>query len=649
MASSKPRTRPVRTLVVLGVMIVALFASVFAGTQFDAKSDDNPGGASWAPQLALDLQGGTQLILAPVTSDGQEVTDEDINQSIAVIRQRIDSSGVAEAEIARQGDKNIVVGIPGEVSQETIDLIVTPAQMTFRPVLQVGSPLPVTDPEATDAPTDAADATLGEPATDETVDESTDDAAADDPASEDSAADSTEAATEPAPEPTDPSDLAQITPAVQEEFDALDCTNPENLVGGIASDPNTPFVTCDQDGLAKYILGPVEVEGSDIDHASSGLRTNSQGIQTNEWAVNLDFTNEGADTFQSVSERLVTLPSPQNQFGIVLDGLVISAPSMNAVITNGQAEISGNFTRESSATLSSQLNFGALPLTFDVQSQEQISATLGADQLQKGLIAGIIGLILVAIYSVFQYRALGLLTLGSLIIAGLVTYGVITLLSWTYGYRLSLPGVAGLIVAIGITADSFIVYFERVRDEIRDGRGLTAAVDRGWDRARRTIIASDVVNFLAAAILYLLAVGGVQGFAFTLGLTTLVDLIIVFFFTHPMMQLLARTKFFGEGHPASGMDPRRLGVESIRYAGRGTVRRKAASTAADESIESTDGATAPGERASVSRRAPVTVGAGSGADDGMTIAERRAARRRAAADETTTDGEPTREQDEEKN
>lgn len=647
MASSKARTRPVRTLVVLGLMIVALFASIFAGTHLDPKTDDNPSGASWEPQLALDLQGGTQLILAPVTSDGQEVTDEDINQSIAVIRQRIDSSGVAEAEIARQGDSNIVVGIPGEVSQETIDLIVTPAQMTFRPVLAVAGPLPATDPEAADEPTD----TSGDESADATVDEgdgTTESADGTESAADEAATDdASDAATEPAPVPTDPSDLAQITPEVQTQFDELDCTDPANLVGGEPSDPNLPLVTCDQDGLGKYILGPVEVEGSDIDHATSGLRTNSQGIQTNEWAVSLTFTNDGADTFQAVSERLVGLPSPQNQFGIVLDGLVISAPSMNAVITNGEAEISGNFTRESSATLASQLNFGALPLTFEVQSQEQISATLGADQLQKGLIAGLIGLALVAVYSVFQYRALGLVTVASLLIAGLITYGVITLLSWTYGYRLSLPGVAGLIVAIGITADSFIVYFERIRDELRDGRGMTASVERAWARARRTIIASDTVNFLAAAILYLLAVGGVQGFAFTLGLTTLVDLIVVFLFTHPVMQLLAKTKFFGEGHPASGLDPRRLGVESVRYAGRGTVRRAAGGTKAAAAEAS---AIPQSGDATSDERQPVAVGGReSDAEDGMTIAERRAARRRAAAAESTRDGETSRDQDEEQN
>ncbi len=255
---------------------------------------------------------------------------------------------------------------------------------------------------------------------------------------------------------------------------------------------------------------------------------------------------------------------------MVLDGLVISAPRVEAIITNGQAVISGSFTRDSAATLASQLNFGALPLTFEVKTEQTISATLGSEQLQRGILAGLIGLALVAVYSIFQYRGLASVTIASLIVAGGITYVLIALLSWTQGYRLSLPGVAGLIVAIGITADSFIVYFERVRDELRDGRTLPSAVSHAWTRARRTILASDAVNFLAATVLYFLAVGGVRGFAFTLGLVTIVDLVVVFMFTHPMLELLARTRFFAEGHRFSGLDASQL-TEGARYAGRGRI------------------------------------------------------------------------------
>ena len=326
---------------------------------------------------------------------------------------------------------------------------------------------------------------------------------------------------------------------------------------------------------------------------------------------------------------------------MVLDGLVISAPSLKpgVIISDGKAVISGNFTRESAASLANQLNFGSLPISFTVQSEEQISATLGSEQLRMGLIAGLIGLILVVVYSMFQYRALGLVTVSSLVVSATMTYAIITLLSWLYGYRLSLPGVAGLIVAIGITADSFIVYFERIRDELREGRVLVAAVERGWDRARRTILASDTVNLLAAVVLYLLAVGGVKGFAFTLGLTTLLDILVVFMFTHPVLELLSKTKFFGEGHVLSGLDPRRLGVPSVRYAGRGRVVTVPPPEPAPRTPSSSRARSTP------DRACRSSVGAPNEA--GLTIAERRAAAKKASAeptdapvDGTSTESEP---------
>jgi len=606
---------------VLGAVIVAIFGSLFAGTQM---SDD----AAWTPKLALDLEGGTQLILTAVTENNEPITSETITQAINVIRQRVDSSGVAEAEITSQGGRNIVVSLPGNPSEETIALVSKSAQMTFRPVLAIGAP----QATSADGTTDGATA----PPSDETAapaDGSTDGA----PEATDGAA---EEATPPSdtpskPAPDSPSDVEYyVTPAVEAAFDSLDCTNPDNLIGGEVADPDKALATCDEDGTAKYLLGPVEIKGSDVSSATSGLRTTSTGATTNEWVVDIKFNSEGTKLFRETTTRLQGLAAtpPQNQFAMVLDGLVISAPSLDAgvIISNGEAQISGTFNRESAATLANQLNFGALPLTFDLQSQEQISATLGTEQLQKGLIAGAIGLLLVVIYSLFQYRALGMVTVASLLIAGVVTYGVIAVLSWTQGYRLSLPGVAGLIVAIGITADSFIVYFERIRDELRDGRSLAPAVDRGWDRARRTILASDAVNFLAAVVLYFLAVGGVRGFAFTLGLTTLIDLLVVFFFTHPLMTLLARTRFFASGHRFSGLDPRRLGAAATRYVGRGKVVPGAASAPDADTLET------PGSRV------PVAAGVRSGAAT-MTIAERRAAERAAAqasGSEQTTRDEP---------
>ena len=397
-----------------------------------------------------------------------------------------------------------------------------------------------------------------------------------------------------------------------------------------------PFATCGDDG-AQYILGPVEVEGSRITGATAGLQTNSQGQTSNSWEVNLSFDGTGADQFGAVTSRLVNLPAPRNQFAIVLDNVVISAPRTLSAITGGQAQITGNFTQETSQSLANQLRFGALPISFVVQTESSISATLGDEQLRRGLLAGLIGLGLVVLYSLLQYRALGLVTVASLTIAGAITYGLVLLLGWRQGLRLSLPSVAGLIVAIGITADSFIVYFERVRDEVREGRTLAAAVELAWARARRTILISDAVSFLAAVVLYLLAVGGVRGFAFTLGLTTIVDIVVVFLFTKPMVTLLSRTRFFGGGHRLSGFDAQHLG-RAVAYAGRGRVRSGASGVAgaaagATGSVAATAGSDDSATAEAAGRpRARRTAGKGGAvpAGSGTTIAQRRAAAKRAA-------------------
>ncbi len=552
-----------RTLVTLGVIVIALFGALLAGARWS--------NGSLVPELALDLQGGTQLVLQPVASDAGKITPQTIAQAINIIRQRIDASGVAEAEITSQGSNQIVVGIPGSPSQATIDLVKQAAQMDFRTVLKVGSPAVGT------AETAAAGLAT----------------------------------------PTAVNDQAWLTQDVLTAFAAYDCTDKKNLTGGTTAsgDPATAVIACEADGSAKYVLGPVALAGTEISTASSGLETLPNGSVGNQWIVNLNLNSKGATAFREVTTLLQPLAQPLNQFAMVLDGLVISAPRVQSIISNGQAVISGSFTRETAATLASQLNFGALPLTFEVKTEQTISATLGSEQLQRGILAGLIGLALVAVYSIAQYRALASVTIASLVVAGGITFGLIALLSWTQGYRLSLPGVTGLIVAIGITADSFIVYFERVRDELRDGRSLPAAVSHGWSRARRTILASDAVNFLAAMVLYFLAVGGVRGFAFTLGLTTLVDLAVVFLFTHPMLEVLGRTKFFAEGHRFSGLDASQL-TEGARYAGRGRVAVPVLSKATDAFDD----------------EARIDTEAGKP----LTIAERKAAARAAAT--TATDG-----------
>ena len=302
--------------------------------------------------------------------------------------------------------------------------------------------------------------------------------------------------------------------------------------------------------------------------------------QNGQWVVNVVFDADGAKTFGEVSQRLYAFTqagkSPQNQFAFVLDGAVISAPSMNGVILDGKPQISGSFTQESSKTLADQLKYGALPLSFEVQSSNSISATLGSQQLQIGMIAGLIGLALVALYSLIVYRALGFVIIASLAVMGVLTYITLCILAWRMGFRLSLAGVAGLIVTIGFTADSFIVYFERIRDELRDGKSITGAVEDGWGRAKRTIYISKSINILAAVVLYILADATVKGFAFTLGLTTVIDILIFILFTHPVMQLLARTRFFGGGHPLSGLDPEALGAV---YRGRAQFRQPVAAGA----------------------------------------------------------------------
>jgi preprotein translocase subunit SecD len=496
---------------------------------------------SWTPKLALDLEGGTQIILAPQLEDGQDVTTEQLDQAVAIIRDRIDASGVSEAEITTQGDQNVVVSIPGTPDKATLDRIQSSAKLEFRPVL------------STEA---AATAAVGEEGSTET------------PAPSDEASPSLEST--PSVSPTDASDTNWITPALADQYTNFDCANLD-AEGANVAPADQPLVTCDATGTYKYILGPTEVAGSTISDATSGLVLNQQGASTGAWGVNIVFDAEGTEQFADVTTRLFGygVGDARNQFAIVLDGRVISAPSTNAAITDGKPQISGSFDQETAKTLADQLKFGALPIGFEVQSSEVISSTLGSSQLQSGLIAGLIGLILVFGYSLFQYRLLGLVTVASLVVAAVVTYFVIVIMSWREGYRLSLAGVAGLIVAIGFTADSFIVYFERIRDELRDGRALVSAVEAGWKRALRTIFAAKAVNLLSAVVLFILAVGNVRGFALTLGVTTIIDVIIVVLFTHPVLQLLATTKYFASGHPMSGLDPNALGAV---YRGRAQFR-----------------------------------------------------------------------------
>lgn len=517
---AKARTRGARALVWLFVVIAGLTGANAAAVAW--------GGGSWAPQLALDLEGGTQIVLEPRLAEGASISQEQLDQAVSIIRQRVDASGIAETEITTQGGRNVVVALPGEPDAATMQRIQASAKMEFRPVLaSAAANVAGTQPEATET----------------------------DPAEESASAD-----------PTDAWDQAWITPEVQSEFDAFLC---EDVDPTQVADPDRPFITCSADGSARFILGPVAVDGASIEDAQVSAATNSQGQATGGWAVNLELSGEGPANFEAVTRAITGLPEPTNQFAVVLDSTVLMPITSNAIITDGNAQITGGFSQEGAQSLADQLRFGALPVSFQVQSNETISPTLGASQLQAGLIAGLIGLVLVAAYSIFQYRALGLVVVLSLGVAGILTYLVVTFLSSTEGYRLSLAGIAGLVISIGITADSFIVYFERIRDELREGKQLTSALESGWKRAFRTILVSDAVSFLAAVILFLLSVGNVRGFAYTLGITTFIDVIVVALFTHPLLRLLARTRFFSSGHPLSGLDPDALGAV---YRGRARFR-----------------------------------------------------------------------------
>jgi preprotein translocase subunit SecD len=531
-ASSSPTRHAWRVLLGLLIVTAVLFGINSLGV-YVFKTDAGKPASSWAPELALDLQGGTQIILGAESPDGAAPTEDQLNQAAAIIRQRVDASGVAEADITTEGGRNIVVQIPGVADQATRDRIQASAKLELRPVILA------TDPATSFVGEDGNETPYPTP---------------------DDAMNAT-----PTAKPTDASDPSWVTDKLAAELQSYDCSAKHDSTN---APEDEPLIACEEDGSAKYLLGPVEPDGTVINDATAGREQ-----QSGRWTVNLVFDDKGTEIFGKVSQRLnanrIAQQAPRDRFAFVLDGKVLSAPTMQAVILNGKPSISGNFTQDSAKALADQLRYGALPLSFTVESSDTISATLGSQQLEIGLITGLIGLGLVALYSLITYRALGWVIMASIGVMGVLTYIIIAILAWRMGFRLSLAGVAGLIVSIGFTADSFIVYFERIRDELRDGKSIVAAVEDGWGRAKRTIYISKSINILAAVVLYVLADATVKGFAFTLGLTTLIDVFIFVIFTHPVMQLLARTRFFGGGHKLSGLDPHALGAV---YRGRAQFR-----------------------------------------------------------------------------
>jgi preprotein translocase subunit SecD len=573
-----PTSKPARLLIALVVLIVALATWAFwPGTEHSIK-------------LGLDLQGGTQVILQPrPVTEGAEITEEQLQQTVAIIRQRVDGLGVSEAEVTTQGTGSgavIVVSVPGVEQDRVVDLVKRTALLDFRPVWGLYGPGPVTAASASPSPSAA-------PSSSAAASPSASAAATPAPSASPSAAasGSASAVSTPAPATTgspSPSASAQAAPLIQakenspefqQQIAELDCTNPLNYTGGRPDDPTLWLGTCERTGSAKYNLEPAFIRGTNVTNASAQLPQNGVG-----WVVSLEFDGEGAKALATASTNLTQLPecgtagaNPCNAFAIVLDGVVVSSPRFNEPILGGQAQIEGNFTAEEAKDLANVLKYGALPVTLEPVDITTVSPTVGNDQLKAGILAGLIGLALVMIYLLFYYRALGLVAVFSLVLAALITYLAFIVLSKTIGLTLTLAGVAGAIVAIGITADSFIVYFERIRDEIREGRSLRVAVDTGWVRARRTLLAADFVSFLAAVVLYLLSVGSVRGFAFVLGLTTIIDVLVAFCFTHPVVVLLGRTKFMQRGSKLTGLDADRLGGHSLAGEVQGKSKRRGAS------------------------------------------------------------------------
>ncbi|WP_329114427.1 protein translocase subunit SecD [Streptomyces sp. NBC_01465] len=538
--------KPGRSLLLILIAMVAMAGGMFLG-------------GHTTPRLGIDLAGGTSITLKAEPTPGKPnaINKTNMDTAVSIIDRRVNGMGVSEAEVQTQGSDNIIVNIPkGTNSKEARAQVGTTAQLYFRQVLTEAAGTPT--PTSTASPTPTASSTGKAKATSSATPTPTASATSQGRAVTDGLkADSTPSPT-PTPSASSSASAADAATAakLQKEFTALDCSTKAGRANASKGAlPTDPVVSCSEDGSTKYILGPAELSGTDVDSAKAAI---SQ--QNGAWVVNMDFTGKGSKKFQTTTTKLAKATEPQNQFAIVLDGLVQSAPRVSTTLS-GSAEISGSFDQKSAQSLANVLSYGALPLTFHEETATTVSAALGGQQLDAGLIAGAIGLALVIIYLVAYYRGLAAIAILSLAVSGILTYEIMTLLGPGIGFALNLPAVCGAIVAIGITADSFIVYFERVRDEIRHGRTLRPAVERAWPRARRTILVSDFVSFLAAAVLYIVTVGKVQGFAFTLGLTTLLDVVVVFLFTKPVMTLIARRQFFADGHPWSGLDPKRLGAK----------------------------------------------------------------------------------------
>jgi preprotein translocase subunit SecD len=538
----------------------------------------------WTPKLGLDLRGGTRITLTASTETGEDVTQEKLDEAASIIDSRVNATGVAESEVSVQGDNQIIVEIPGDARDDLVDSVKRQAQLRFR--LVAGGPAPSEDQATEPAPGDASPSPAAPGGGEGPDDGST-------PATGNGrAAPLTQPRAAEGDEPQEPGRRAgqgdqqpgqgqgdqqpgqgqgaeggaPVTNESSTEELLAWMRNPDQESVGrfvefrctedtqVADNPARPLITCDEDGN-KYLLSPAMIEGTQLTDADFGI---PQGEAS--YAVTLDFDREATDTFADVTRAMA---GTGELFAIVLDGVVLSAPQVNSAITNGSAQITGDFTVGEAESLANSLKYGALPLAFEVPVETIEGPTLAGDQLRAGLWAGAFGMTLVLLYCLFYYRALGSVVVASLVLAAAFTYAAIIFLSESVGFTLTLPGIAGLIVGVGVTADSFIVLFERVRDEMREGKSMRVAVEHGWARAKMTCVIADMATLLAGVVLYMFAIGVVKGFAFALILTTLIDLAIFFWFTKPMITWLVTFKFFQTGHRLSGLSPAQVGIERI--------------------------------------------------------------------------------------
>jgi preprotein translocase subunit SecD len=566
--------RPARYLASFVAIVAALYALVFF-----------TGNHKPSPKLGIDLQGGTRVTLTARTPDGSQPSGDQLAQARGIIETRVNNLGVSGAEVVQDGN-NLVITVPGTEGDQAKSLGQT-GKLRFRKVTQAvptGAPVTTSAPSTptSGAPTSGATSTPAAPSaapgssTSPSPQGAPVPAAAQQPTTTPapSSAAPTSAPTSQQsapPAPADPKVAAEIAaakqtrqstdPAVQAKALAdLDCSKPDPLIGN--DDPTLPFVTCSQTHDEKYLLEPSFLDGERIDNAVAGANPRGAGF-----VINLSFDGAGSKTWGDFTSANVG-----QRCAFTLDGQVVSAPNINEPILGGNTEISGQFTQKSATELANVLKYGSLPLSFESSESETVSATLGLASLRAGLIAGGIGLLLVFVYCLFYYRALGVLTILSLVLSGTVVYAVLVLLGRWIGFTLDLAGIAGFIVAIGITADSFVIFFERLKDEIREGRTFRSAVPRGWVRARRTILSADAVSFLAAAVLYVLAVGQVKGFAFTLGMSTVLDLVVVFLVTHPLVVLASRSKLLSRPSMSGLGAVQRLAARQQREVATATVK-----------------------------------------------------------------------------